>query len=262
MKLILAGSARKIDSANAGWLTGAPKYRASGTRYAFHHGYGFGLVDAGAAVTLARNWTKVPSLIKSDPVSVSTSLTIPDATSTDDGDTVTSSVEISSGIDFIEFVHVSLRGEAPAFRDLQVELVSPGGAVSELSVPYESPSGERFRLPGTTRFGTARHLGEKAAGKWTLRLTDRVHGGDASELEIWSIRFFGHKSPSAPTGGPGGGASLPGTPTIQSVSAGSGALTVSWAPSARRLRAARRRLPSRRPRNARTACAARGPARR
>ena len=56
VKLILAASARKNDATNPGWATGAVKYQSDAsdpTRYEFNHEYGFGVVDASAAVTLA-----------------------------------------------------------------------------------------------------------------------------------------------------------------------------------------------------------------
>ena len=62
LKLILAASARKNDATNPGWEEGAPKYGADSAeeRYHFNHEYGFGMVDAGAALDLARGWTSAP----------------------------------------------------------------------------------------------------------------------------------------------------------------------------------------------------------
>ena len=64
LKLILAASARKNDAANPGWAEGAQKYGADSDadRYDFNHEYGFGVVDAKAAVDLAKGWVNVPSL--------------------------------------------------------------------------------------------------------------------------------------------------------------------------------------------------------
>ena len=64
IKLILAASARKNDPASAGWEDGATKYGADSPedRYHFNHSYGFGVVDAGAAVGLAKEWINLPAL--------------------------------------------------------------------------------------------------------------------------------------------------------------------------------------------------------
>ena len=54
VKLVLAASARKNDASDSGWETGAFKYRSTTQRYNFNHEYGFGVVDAKAALDLAR----------------------------------------------------------------------------------------------------------------------------------------------------------------------------------------------------------------
>ena len=236
VKLILAGSARMIDEFNKGWKFGALKYGSSSERYAFNHEYGFGLVDAGAALRLARNWKKLPQMIRTNPVTNATSLTIPDPggggkkSKSETSGTVLSNVTISSDVEFIEFVEVTASFDAPSFRDLQMELWSPSGTVSDLSVPFEGK--DAYALDSSFRFGSARHLGENPDGVWTLRLTDTISQGTANELESWSIRFYGHKASSSPPSGPTGGAGPPGAPTISSIGAGQGFLTISWAPPA------------------------------
>ena len=60
VKLVLAASARKNDASDAGWASGAFKYGSTTDRYNFNHKYGFGVVDAKAAVDLAASWTNLP----------------------------------------------------------------------------------------------------------------------------------------------------------------------------------------------------------
>ncbi len=216
VKLILAASARKNDAANTGWLTGASKYGASGN-YEFNHEYGFGVVDAKAAVDLAAGWTNLPTFIETAPASASPDLRVPDASGGTPGATVTSTVQAGGGVEFIEFVEVNVVFNAPAFRDLKMELVSPSNTVSTLAVSLESPV--KYGLVGGYRFGSARHLGENPAGTWTLRLADHAAGGAVSRLKSWNLVFYGHRS-------------TPAAPTISSVSPGQRELTVQWsAPS-------------------------------
>ena len=210
VKLILAASARKNDSGNTGWETGALKYGSDTERYQFNHEYGFGVVDAKAAVELAGGWTTLPPLRKqSAATATDIDLSIPDA-----GASVSSAVTVRSDVAFIEFVEVNAVFDHPSFRDLTVELVSPSAAVSKLSVPYQST--EKFPLSYGFRFGTSRHLGESAAGTWTLRLTDSVTGSEGT-LESWSITVYGH-SPALALG----------APVITSMAPSSGALAVAW----------------------------------
>ena len=190
VKLILAASARKNDTSNSGWRTGASKYGASG-RYNFNHEYGFGVVDAKAAVGLADGWENLPPFIETDPVEATPDLSIPDATTTP-GATQTSTVRIGTEVEFIEFVEVTADFDAPAFRDLQVELVSPSSAVSTLAVPWPAldRDGNTFGIEADFRFGSARHLGEDPAGTWMLRVTDHLRGGhgDAQVVEPEDLR--------------------------------------------------------------------------
>ena len=60
VKLVLAETARKNDPANPGWEDGARMYGLATGSYHFNHEYGFGVVDAAAAVELAKSWTNLP----------------------------------------------------------------------------------------------------------------------------------------------------------------------------------------------------------
>ena len=218
LKLILAASARKNDAANPGWAEGARKYGADSdaNRYHFNHEYGFGVVDAKAAVDLARGWTNVPTLESASAASQA-AVTIPPPSGSA-LQTVTTTLTLSTGIRFTEFVEVNVHFDHTSFRDMDIELVSPSGAVSELAVPFNTRHyytddtctygttvlGEIrcaffVRLDGEFRFGSARHLGEDPNGQWTLRLTDHFPALGGT-LRSWSIKVYGHVSrPGAPT---------------------------------------------------------------
>ncbi len=206
VKLILAASAQHNDPDDAGWQHGAAVYGAPQQNYRYHHSYGFGIVDAGAAVALAQDWQYLPDYRSehAPAPTLSPALAVPD-----DGTTVTAGVAVDPEIDFVEYVEAHLVLDAPWFRDLEVELESPSGIVSTLSVPvdeirnpayakYDCKQASECGISGSFRFGASVHLGEDPAGTWTLRLTDRRPNGGANTLESWSLRFFGHKS-SDPT---------------------------------------------------------------
>ena len=180
VKLILAASARKIDPDNTGWEEGAFKYGSTTDRYNFNHEYGFGMVDAKAAVDLAPGWTNARDLRDSTSESGVINLSIPDLPSSGTPTTVTTSLTIDPFVEFVEFVEVTTDFNHPFFRDLNIELVSPSGAVSTLST--SAPVGGA--LTTEFRFGSARHLGEDAAGEWTLRIKD-VQDGDSGILRSW-----------------------------------------------------------------------------
>lgn len=217
VKLILAASARKNDPHNGGWETGGSKYGDTGT-YNFNHEYGFGVVDAQAAVNLANGWTNLPGLRKSTVESGTINMTIPDATATDHGTTVTSKLTLDSGVEFIEYIHVTPHFGHRSFRHLDVELVSPAGNVSKLA-PYFDQTAFGSQVPPASlnnrlRLGSAKHLGESAEGEWTLRVTDHISGTQGT-LKSWSITVFGHGD-------------TPTAPVIDKVKPASGGFTVDW----------------------------------
>ena len=210
VKLILAASARKNDPDNTGWKVGALKYGSATDRYNFNHEYGFGMVDAKAAVDLAVGWTNVRDLREITSESSVINLAIPDLPSSGTPRTVTASLTVDPYVEFVEFVEVNADFNHTSFRDLTVELVSPSGVVSTLS-PSAPISGA---LTAEFRFGSARHLGEDAAGEWTLRIKDDWRG-DTGRLRSWSITIYGHGS-------------IPGAPDIDAVTPGGGTLEIDW----------------------------------
>ena len=222
LKLILAASALKNDADSSGWEDGARRYRSAtdADRYHFNHEYGFGVVDAGAAVALAEGWTNAPPLQVRGVGSGELGELVPDALTTGDPTTVVSELTLDTGIGFTEFVEVNVAFLHASFRDLDIELESPSGAVSNLAVHFDTytdyydPFFDFVPLHGAFRFGSARHLGEDPNGVWKLRVTDRIHVVDGA-LEAWSLIVYGH----APT---------PDAPTVDAATPGPGSLAVAW----------------------------------
>ena len=208
VKLILAASARKNDPADADWTTGAIKYGSTTERYNFNRSYGFGVVDAKAAVDLAPSWTAPPAL---RTVQAATDgnldLAIPQSATYAE-----SRLSVGPGVDFVEYVEVEAVVRHPAFRDVDIELVSPSGVVSSLA--EYGASAPPLPLRGGVRLGTARHLGEDPSGTWTLRVRDRAAGNDGVLLS-WSLTIYGHGRPTD-------------LPVITGVNSASTALTVTW----------------------------------
>ena len=213
VKLILAGSAHRNDSSDSLWKRGAYKYGSTTERYRFNHQYGFGVVNAAAAIELAETWTNVPAWRESSATS-NQRLRIEDATNSGHGATVSSSVTLGPHVGFVEFIAVELAIGHSYFPNLRIELVSPSGAVSVLTTLRHPIGFEYFSLYGRPRFGSARHLGENAAGTWTLRVRDEwpVHSG---VLHSWKLTAYGHGY-------------TPFAPAIASATSGSGSVTLGW----------------------------------
>ena len=207
VKLVLAASARQNDPANSGWEEGALQYGSETERYSYNPEYGFGVVDAKAAVDLAESWTNLPPMETARVRSGEIELAIPDPSGGAAPTPVLSRLTLGPEVGFTEFVEVHVAFDHPSFRDLEVELHSPTGTVSKLAVPDEGVRGGELRT--TFRFGSARHLGEDPSGEWTLKLTDHLAGQEGS-IRWWSIKVYGHgegvatqPSNSPATGAPG-----------------------------------------------------------
>ena len=122
-------------------------------------------------------------------------------------------------VGFVEFMEIDITLEHPSIRDLRIELVSPSGVVSRLSPRIQArhsslATGFPSAIDGPYRFGSSKHLGENAAGVWTLRISDwlRDHTGT---LKSWKLKAYGHGL-------------MPGYATVDSATAGTRQLTIGW----------------------------------
>ena len=194
LKLILAASARKNDAEDRVWETGAFKYGSGSERYSYNPEYGFGVVDAGAAVALATNWTNLPHMDSVTAHGPAEDIPIPDRTwgevFMNDVTPITSEITLNTDITFTEFVEVRVDITHPAFRDIGITLTSPSGATSHLAIPSDiAPDDE---LNTKFRLGSARHLGENASGSWKLEIADHQPNITGS-FKGWEITIYGHR---------------------------------------------------------------------
>jgi len=200
---ILAYSARKNDPDNQPvtsteyadrkipkdtWtFNGAKNWNGGGLHV--NHDYGFGLVDATAAVRLAETWqlrsgtgkneaaTAANEKVQIAQLTLPTPLDIPDNTPAG----INQTFKISQGIN-IDKLELDLNIEHGQFQDLVVKLTSPDKTESVIldRVPYYTQTGnsgkEDTGFKGTTlnnyTFSSARHWGETGLGDWTLNISD------------------------------------------------------------------------------------------
>ena len=190
VKLLLAETARKNDSTNGEWRTGADKYGSDGT-YNFSHLYGFGTVDATAAVSAARDWNLLPAMLTA--THTGPGLDIPDYTGELQSSESTIAVEDGEGTpQFIEHVEIKIGWQHGSASDLSLQLVSPAGVVSDLIRPNDRLRYRDFEYITYSMAATG-HLGESALGTWTLRVADHYEGGTGS-IETWDLIIRGHRN--------------------------------------------------------------------
>jgi len=226
---ILASTATQVDADIApvtvavGKGEDAPQYDAipawstNAAGYHFHTEYGFGRIDLGAAVKMAKDykanlgeyqvteWQGNEELDKA----------IPDA----DVAGVTDAIDVQDDL-VIEAVQIELSADHLRLPDLAVELISPAGTRSVLMTPYngmvyqgvmdpKDPADLVTGYDATPMLSNA-FYGESSKGQWTLKVID-VNSGEYSfilyskgyvdlaneangKLKGWSIRFHGHKA--------------------------------------------------------------------
>ncbi len=171
---ILIRSARKVDPGDAGWSD-------NGAEFHFNHKYGAGMIDAEAAVALAKAWQNLgPQTvlsIRQDDIN----LDIPEGRH----NPLVRYFDFSS-MPNKRVEHVQVRIDAKHFRvrDLECVLVSPSGTRSILS-EISNMEAVGVDLPNWT-FMTVHNWGENSKGVWTLEIRDLRTGvqGLLKDIEV------------------------------------------------------------------------------
>ncbi len=159
----------------------------------FNNFYGFGLVDAEAAVNMAKTYTSSlgtavelnPGLNDNNYRSVSNQ-TIPDANATG----ITNTINITSNIT-VEAVQIRVVATHNRSGELGIELTSPSGIKSILlninnSLLFEDDSNLNITLVSNAFYG------EPSQGNWTIRVVDGLAGTAEGKLDEWHINILGH----------------------------------------------------------------------
>ncbi|MFB2970208.1 S8 family serine peptidase [Aerosakkonema sp. BLCC-F183] len=183
---ILVRTAKQNDPTDLDWTT-------NGAGYHINHKYGFGAIDADAAVRLAKNWVSA-----GDEVMVSSDLqnvleNIPDG---DEQTGVTSTVSINDDIS-IEKLEVLFDANHNDWSDLKLVLTSPDGTQSILADYISSDSNVSNRLTPLSSiwtFTSARHWGESSKGEWKLQAFDREGNQVEGKWNSWRLNIYGAKA--------------------------------------------------------------------
>jgi Ca2+-binding RTX toxin-like protein len=177
---ILAATAVRTGSP-ASWSFNAADNWNGGAMHVSHD-YGFGLVDALAAVRVAESWRSVAT---SGNEWVAEGLQYPvSPIAIPDGGSVSSAITLAAGLR-IDRVEVDLALAHPYLTQLRVTLTAPDGTESVL---VHNPSTSQGSIYFT--FSTTRDWGEFSGGDWTLTVTD-TQVGATGVVYAWGIRAYG-----------------------------------------------------------------------
>lgn len=186
VKHLLAKTATKNHPNDADWTT-------NGAGLPINHKYGFGRVDAGAAVAAAQTWINLgPEQTTADERMPG--FAIPDGQGADVcGGWVTDTLMIEDDL-IIDSVLVGFRSNHTYWGDLEIRLVSPMGTESILAERHNSGRTAAFANGWT--FAVERLIDESSAGEWTLKVRD-CYNTDVGTLEQWSVMVHGSTPSSA-----------------------------------------------------------------
>ncbi|MGH9641205.1 MAG: proprotein convertase P-domain-containing protein, partial [Terriglobales bacterium] len=169
-----------------GWVTNAGGYT-------FSNRYGFGAVDAAAAVSASKAYTAIlPPLVNSSQHSFTApaGATIPPQSAT--GATI--SYPVSEPFQTVEFAVVFVNIDStPGLFCNQIELTSPSGTKSIL---MHAANGFTNAQIANTRFESNAFYGEPITGTWVLRFLDFCPPSGTSTVlsstQAQTLLFAGH----------------------------------------------------------------------
>ena len=189
VQAILAQTSRAVDDSRDDSQT------TNGAGFWHSNWYGFGIVDAKAAVEAAMDWEHFSDELQAIGLSASENAVLSDSENNEFVSTIqldpildgfSDSFAAEATVVLLDLAHYN-RG------DLEIELVSPSGTSSVLH-PGKRPEdnqltgGERWKLM------TVRNWGEDPTGNWQLKIRDlveRVDTGDDNIFRSWKLIIYG-----------------------------------------------------------------------
>ncbi len=171
---ILVQTCRKNDASDSSWSS-------NGAGHIVSHKYGFGVVDASAAVNLALNWNNVDEEISflSGNIDMN-NLNIPD-----NSNAVTDTVSVSESIK-VEHVEVIVDISHDYRGDLEIILTSPQGTQNILSEKH-ADSGNNWN---NWMFTSVHNWDEDSTGNWTISVQDQGNEDDGT-FHDWELNIYG-----------------------------------------------------------------------
>lgn len=171
---ILVHTARVNDAGDWSWGT-------NGAGHDVSHKYGFGVIDAGAAVELALNWTNVEAEENVSSGIQNLNAAIPDATNVATTDTIQMNQDLQlESVDVIVDIDHNSRG------DLEIKLTSPSGTESVLATEHND-NGNNYN---NWMFSSVHFWDEGSVGNWTLSVEDK-DSGTSGTIDDWELILHG-----------------------------------------------------------------------
>jgi subtilisin-like proprotein convertase family protein len=185
---ILAYSARNSHAASETWELNGSKLWNGGGMHASET-YGYGLVDATAAVKLAESWNLIDKTAGLFSNEINQTYTSGALNQTFDNTTITSTINVGTGMR-IEHAELRLSLTHGYIPDLVITLTSPDGTQSLMFDRPNASTTSTLNFDSSWSFLSTQHLGETGLGNWTLSIRDAAVG-NAGTLQNWSLKLYG-----------------------------------------------------------------------
>ena len=172
---ILVHSSRKNDANDSSWIV-------NGAGHDVSHKFGFGAVDAGAAVSLAQNWSSSGEETNASFGPYTSNVDI------DNGPSSWTEFNLSVPVDLrLESIDIFVDITHDARGELDIVLQSPNGHESWLAEEHTDNNADYSNW----RFGTVQHWDESSQGDWKLKVRDSVSGSNSGTVNSWEVIFHG-----------------------------------------------------------------------
>ena len=186
VKHILATTSKQVDSSFSAVAVDSITYHSWVTNAAglkFHNYYGFGGIDANAAVNAAASYTA--GSLGSQTYKTWTASSTLNATIAE-GSTVSNTINISTA-GTVEFVRVRLNMSHANPAEMGMRIESPSGTITTLLQPLTSIN---VNPNGNIYLAASGFYGESMAGDWKLHLYDHTTNSTQMVLTDWAIEFY------------------------------------------------------------------------
>ena len=183
------GAAKGPYEAEAWYTNGAGNWNGGGM--SFNQSYGYGMVDAFAAVRMAEVWQIMnPAANTSANTTTVTAGYTGTPLAISDMNTTRLSLNVAENVN-IEHVYATINLSHAYLGDLSIVLISPDGTRTQLL----NREGGSTNYNDDWTFGLANLRGETSAGDWTLEIRDNAIG-DTGSLIDFDLEIIG-STPSA-----------------------------------------------------------------
>ncbi|KAJ3446907.1 s8 family serine peptidase [Anaeramoeba flamelloides] len=159
--------------------------------YYYHRHFGFGLVDASAAVDAALEWDAEPSFEQFETDLQTVNKIIPDG---DSDDYLTEKIQIDKDLTIVGGVEIQISITHEYIGEIGIIVESPSGTEIHVVVPHEDYNSDLDNYPLFVK----NFYGESSKGEWYIYIYDEYEE-DQGSLDSYKLIFYGMAVNSDPT---------------------------------------------------------------